>query len=590
MAITDLTGTTWTLKNALVSYPGGTYSLERYQINIETSESIRSTMGNNYSSFESILIGYNSGSEENEVTLSPLNPELTYEHCQIGIGHDTKTLPDIWRFYYSGTFTITGGTDVTNSTLITWLEENSVIPFTPSSNFLDGSGVVDLVTKLRTKFQQTLISGTNIKTINNESLLGSGDIPVGGGSVTSVGATNATNGGLSISGSPVTTSGTITIGHSNILSSAQTTQAVYPIKIDKNGHISAYGSAVTIPTKTSDLTNDSGFITSYTDTKNTAGSTNSTSKLYLIGATEQSANPQTYSNSNLYYDSINGFYVKSPTDSNGYSCIKQDDYGCTNIYAYSSSDDMPLSTILVSSSEVFLGNRNLEMGYNSSISISDGNIYLSPGANDKYVYIYNLGAPSNDTDAATKKYVDDSIAAIPAASITLNGASTTSPSFYAPTTAGTSGYVLASSGSGAPDWISAELTDTKVSTAAIYNSTAYYPVLGTDTTSATTKYYDKYFSFQKYDSPSGGVSGLTLGNNIASGTTDNRRGYIHLYGKGTGRVQIEAPETSYTRVATFPDKTGTVALTSDIPSVYSSTNTSGYLTMATLPIYNGAVI
>lgn len=37
-----------------------------------------------------------------------------------------------------------------------------------------------------------------------------------------------------------------------------------------------------------------------TDTKNTAGSTNSTSKLFLIGATSQAANPQTYSNSSVY--------------------------------------------------------------------------------------------------------------------------------------------------------------------------------------------------------------------------------------------------------------------------------------------------
>ena len=81
------------------------------------------------------------------------------------------------------------------------------------------------------------------------------------GTVTSVGAQNATNGGLTISGSPVTSSGSITVGHTNVLTSAQTTQAVYPIKIDKNGHISAYGNAVSIPTKTSDLTNDSGFIT-----------------------------------------------------------------------------------------------------------------------------------------------------------------------------------------------------------------------------------------------------------------------------------------------------------------------------------------
>ena len=70
------------------------------------------------------------------------------------------------------------------------------------------------------------------------------------GTVTSVGVSNATDGGLSVSGSPVTTSGTISVGHSNVLTSAQTTQAVYPIKIDKNGHISAYGSAVTIPSIT----------------------------------------------------------------------------------------------------------------------------------------------------------------------------------------------------------------------------------------------------------------------------------------------------------------------------------------------------
>lgn len=37
-----------------------------------------------------------------------------------------------------------------------------------------------------------------------------------------------------------------------------------------------------------------------TDTKNTAGSVNSTAKLYLIGAGSQGSNPQTYSNSAIY--------------------------------------------------------------------------------------------------------------------------------------------------------------------------------------------------------------------------------------------------------------------------------------------------
>lgn len=65
-----------------------------------------------------------------------------------------------------------------------------------------------------------------------------------------------------------------------------------------------------VPTKTSHLTNDSGFVT--TDTKNTAGSTNSSNKIYLIGAESQAANPQTYSNSNLYYN--NGFYSREHTN------------------------------------------------------------------------------------------------------------------------------------------------------------------------------------------------------------------------------------------------------------------------------------
>lgn len=61
--------------------------------------------------------------------------------------------------------------------------------------------------------------------------------------------------GISVS----TVNGVSTVNHSNSVT-AQTTQAVYPIKIDAQGHISTYGSAVTIPTKTSDLNNDSGFI------------------------------------------------------------------------------------------------------------------------------------------------------------------------------------------------------------------------------------------------------------------------------------------------------------------------------------------
>lgn len=77
------------------------------------------------------------------------------------------------------------------------------------------------------------------------------------GTVTSVGVTAGS--GMSVSGSPVTTSGNITVGHSNSVT-PQPTQAVYPITIDEQGHVGSYGSAAVIPTATSDLTNDSNYV------------------------------------------------------------------------------------------------------------------------------------------------------------------------------------------------------------------------------------------------------------------------------------------------------------------------------------------
>lgn len=56
----------------------------------------------------------------------------------------------------------------------------------------------------------------------------------------------------------------------------------------------------------------------FTDTKNTAGSTDTSSKIFLVGALEQSANPQTYSNSNVYVQN-NVVYTKgaNAVNSNG---------------------------------------------------------------------------------------------------------------------------------------------------------------------------------------------------------------------------------------------------------------------------------
>ena len=76
-------------------------------------------------------------------------------------------------------------------------------------------------------------------------------------------------------------------------------------------------------------------------------------------------------------------------------------------------------------------------------------------------------------------------------SITLNGSTTTSPSFYAPAGAGTSGQVLTSNGSGAPTWQGAPVTDVTVGgTSVVSSGVAAVPAIpaapGTLDTTATT--------------------------------------------------------------------------------------------------------
>ena len=96
--------------------------------------------------------------------------------------------------------------------------------------------------------QEELESGTNIKTINNESILGSGNITIqGGGGDVNVIESITFNG----SAVPVDSSKNAAITYSAPVTSV-------------NGNTGAV--TISVPTKVSDLTNDSGFITSYTET------------------------------------------------------------------------------------------------------------------------------------------------------------------------------------------------------------------------------------------------------------------------------------------------------------------------------------
>ena len=150
--------------------------------------------------------------------------------------------------------------------------------------------------------------------------------------------------------------------------------------------------------------------------------------------------------------------------------------------------------------------------------------------------------------------------------ITLNGSGSTSPSFYAPTTVGTSGYVLKSNGSGAPTWTSATLTDTKVSTAAVTSGTTYYPIVGADTTSAATKFYDKTgisYTGKSGASSSEGYATLTLGNSTSSTASGGKTGRIEFYGQSQYKTTLESLTVSNNSVF-LPLDSGTLALTSQV--------------------------
>lgn len=100
---------------------------------------------------------------------------------------------------------------------------------------------------------------------------GSWAIPAGTYSLPT--ASSSTKGGIKV-GTGLTISSEV-LNHSNSVT-AQTTQAVYPIKIDAQGHISAYGNAVTSMTPTS---HSHGNITN-------AGAIGSTASLVIVTTTD----------------------------------------------------------------------------------------------------------------------------------------------------------------------------------------------------------------------------------------------------------------------------------------------------------------
>lgn len=163
---------------------------------------------------------------ENKPTIPTTTSELINTN-----GYITNTVDDLINYTETSYFS-----EVAFSGVYDDLTNLPTIP-TTTSELTNDSGFITDSYHDSTK-QDTLVSGTNIKTINNESILGSGNITVGGGTATDV----------QINGTSITSSNV-----ANII-----TQSAYNSSTNK---IATMSDLPTVPTKTSDLTNDSGFIT-----------------------------------------------------------------------------------------------------------------------------------------------------------------------------------------------------------------------------------------------------------------------------------------------------------------------------------------
>ena len=87
-----------------------------------------------------------------------------------------------------------------------------------------------------------------------------------------------------------------------------------------------------------------------------------------------------------------------------------------------------------------------------------------------------------------------------------------------------------------------------------------------------------------------GYGELTLGNSTGTGTAENKRGSIAFYSEKSGYVRLLASPNSTTgRAITFPDKAGTVALTSDITdTAVTITATTPSTATAYYPVWHTA--
>lgn len=115
------------------------------------------------------------------------------------------------------------------------------------------------------------------------------------------------------------------------------------------------------------------------DTKNTAGSTDSSSKLFLIGATSQAANPQTYSHDTAYVGTDGCLYSNNTKVLTAHQTIKQDGVTGATVNRYASCSTA--AGTVAKTANVTSGTFSLEAGARVTVKFANANTANSPTLN-----------------------------------------------------------------------------------------------------------------------------------------------------------------------------------------------------------------
>ena len=310
-------------------------------------------------------------------------------------------------------------------------------------------------------------------------------------------------------------------------------------------NVSSGAANFNVPTKTSHLTNDSGFLTSYTETdpvfsaSAAAGitSSNITSWNDKISKQFMGHLDNTSSPTILYMPKNFGYYVGTSSFVKTFPFCSSD--GTSSIYinsntnlrqTESSSNWNPLGTIWLNGQQI-----------TGNVEIQSGRLYLFRH-NDGTSYINTIALLTDIPDVSNF--------------ITTE----TDPVFSASAAAGITSTDIS-------NWNGKSSTDEKLAISEITERTNYYPIVGNGTTAASRQIDTTGFKYLTIDGTSSttGSAILHLGNTTATGTAGNKTGQINLYSDGGGYSVLKSivAGTNNSYIINFPSKGGTVALTDD---------------------------